>query len=112
MKISQQIAKEISAALRANGEKQDVDDTTIYILEDISAAFGPNEQSREVFQGISFEMIGRDFHVLPNLGLLISESAVENPQEDEVYVVEDGRFVELAGEYLQWRAKLLTELKA
>lgn len=113
MKVSQAAAKALSSAIKEFGEKQTLEDgAEVHLLEDANVAFGTDSSGQRVFQGLSFEMVGRDFHVLPNLDLVVSEATggTEGAQ-DEVYVIEDQTFADLAGEYLLWRAKFLRELK-
>lgn len=113
MKVTQTVAKEISSAIRELGEHRESEDgSDVYLLEDVTAAFGPDAQGKLVFQGLSFEMVGRDFHVLPNLDLVVSETVGEAESAGtEVYVIEDANFAELTGEYLSWRAQFLRTLK-
>lgn len=113
MKLSQIIVKELSGALRDLGTRYDGEDSAeIYLLEDTSAVFGPDAQGKTIFQGLSFEMVGRDFHVLPNLELVISETVGEDgSSETELYTVEDKRLAERVGEYMLWRARLLRDLE-
>ena len=113
MKLSQIVAKELSGALRDLGTRHDSEDgAEVYLLEDVSAVFGPDPQGKLIFQGLSFEMVGRDFHVLPNLDLVISETVGEDGSaETELYTVEDKRLVERVGEYMLWRARLLRDLE-
>lgn len=113
MKLSQIVVKELSAAVRDLGDRIAGEaDAEIYLLEDVSAVFGPDSQGKTVFQGLSFEMVGRDFHVLPNLDLVISETVGEAEQsQSDVFTVEDKRLLERTGEYLLWRARLLRDLE-
>lgn len=111
MKISQSTAKNISAAIRERGERQPLNDgSEVYLLEDASLTFAPDGQGKSTFRGLSFEMAGREFHVLSNLDLVISEESLESPGESDVYSIEDERLLGLADEYLNWRTMLLSEL--
>ena len=113
MKITQNTTRKLSSLLRDHGEKQEVDGGVIvYLTEDMTAAFGPGDNGKTVFQGLSFEMTGRDFHVLPNLDLVISETIeVDGESTEEVFVIEDLKFGELVEKYLVWRSELLDALK-
>lgn len=109
MRLSQSAVKDFSSALRELAVRQELEDgTEVYLLEDANAAFSLDSEGQRRFQGISFEMAGRDFHVLANLELVISETVGTGEEaEDEAYVVQDQGLTELAAEYLLWRAKLL-----
>ncbi len=111
MKIAQSTVKGISSAIREQGEHQPLSDgSEVYLLEDASISFGPDGQGKLVFKGLSFEMAGREFHVLSNLDLVLSEESLESAGENDVYSIEDERLVALADEYLLWRTRLLGEL--
>lgn len=113
MKISQNTIKTLSTLLKEHGEKQEIDDNAVvHLMEDLTVSFGPGETGKTVFLGLSFEMTGRDFHVLPNLDLVIAETVEEDGELiEEVNVIEDKRFTELVERYLVWRAELLEAFK-
>jgi len=112
MKVTQESVKAISRALRESGTRQDAEDgSEIYLVEDATVLFGGESQPR-TFQGLSFEMVGRDFHVLPNLDLVVSETVGEGAEaQSEAYSIEDESFAAETSAYLLWRAGFLSKLK-
>jgi len=111
MKASQSAVRELSGAIQEFGTRQeDADGAEVYYTDDASVVFGKDASGQRVFQGLSFEMAARDFHVLPNLELVISESPV-NSSENDVYTIEDAAFADYTSRYLTWRAEFLRELK-
>lgn len=110
MRVEQSAAKEISSALREFGvEQSGEDELELYVVDDATAVFGPDEQGNRIFQGLSFIMARRDFHVLSNLELVVAEPV--DGEEDAVFVIEDESLIELTNRYLLWRAELLRTLK-
>jgi len=111
MKASQIAVRELSSALREFGVRQeDEDGAEVFFIEDASVVFGLDDSGQRVFQGLSFEMVARDFHVLPNLDLVVTETPV-NSSESEAYVVNDSKLTAHASSYLLWRAGLLKDLQ-
>jgi len=111
MKVAQSAARELSKAIREHGARQeDADGTEVYFVEDASAVFGKDASGQRVFQGMSFEMVARDFHVLANLDLVISESEGDSAEGD-VYLINDSTLAERVSSYILWRAELLNDLQ-
>ena len=112
MKVDKESAKTLTSALRQFGTRQVAEDgMEIFLVEDATAAFSRDAAGQLSFQGLSFEMVGRDFHVLPNLDLVVSETVSDaESSEGEVYTIEDRSFVELTERYLLWRSEFLSKL--
>lgn len=111
MKVAQSAARELSKAIQDHGTRhEEADGTEVYFLDDASAIFGKDDSGQRVFQGLSFEMVARDFHVLSNLDLVISE-AEEESADSEVYLINDSALAERVSSYILWRAELLNELQ-
>lgn len=113
MRVTQEAAKAISGALREFGNRQEAEDGgEVYLVEDATVLFGSDGNRPRVFQGLSFEMVGRDFHVLPNLDLVVSETVGEGAEaQSEAYSIEDETFAASTSAYLLWRAEFLSKLK-
>ena len=111
MKVDKTAAKELTSALREFGTRQDSEDgMELFLIEDASVVFS-KDQGQPVFQGLSFEMVGRDFHVLPNLDLALSETVSDGTDSrSEVFSIEDQEFVAQTSSYLLWRAGFLRKL--
>lgn len=113
MKVDKDAARTLTSALREFGTKQVSEDgSEVFLIEDATVAFNRDALGQLVFQGLSFEMIGRDFHVLPNLDLVVSETVDgESQLQSEVYAIEDKVFLEHTERYLRWRGEFLSSLK-
>lgn len=113
MKLPKSTIHEISTAIRESGIRQESEDgLELFLLEDATLAFAASPQGKPIFQGLSFEMVGRDLHVLSDLELTVTEVVGNSEDEDtEVYVIEDKDFLDATSQYLLWRSKFLSTLK-
>jgi hypothetical protein len=84
------------------------EDMKVYYLDDITVTFSEKEKS--VFFGLSLDVLGRDFHILPDLSVLVAED--EENGKDDAYVIEDDSLLEFINGYLSIRADLLEKLHA
>lgn len=109
MKITKDTAQSLAKNVRANGREESLaDDALTYTLDDMTMAFMVSESGKQSFAGLSFEMIGRDFHILPNLEIMLSEYGEDG---EEVYSLEDEKFSNLVNTYLTWRANVLETIQ-
>lgn len=113
MKLPKSTIHQISTAIRESGTREDSEDgLELFLLEDATLAFISDSNGKPIFHGLSFEMVGRDLHVLPDLELTVAETIGDDEDaETEVYVIEDEDFVQGASQYLLWRSKFLSSLK-
>lgn len=114
MKVKEDVVQSLSKRLLEYGAREVFDGTEeVFHSDDVMVHF--SNADGKVFQGLSFEMIGRDFNVLPNLELAISEDtrdeATASSEAAEVYIVEDEELVNLTNDYLTWRTQVLEKLK-
>ena len=75
----------------------------VYYLDDVTLTFSVSDKPS--FFGLMFEALGRNFTVLGSLDLIVSGEAEEG--EENAFIVEDDRLLELIREYLLWRLKVL-----
>lgn len=111
MKISKEIIAKTVSKIRAKIEPEFLEDAGVkaYYLDDMTASFTIGE--RETFFGLTITVIGRDFHIMQDLSILVQDED-ETTQEDAVFIVEDPSIVEFLNGYLVLRGDLLERFGA
>lgn len=109
MKVSQEIVKGLARVARNQGVAEEIegpDNQTIqaFYLEDVTVSFVLAE--KPTLYGLSFEVLGKEFTILPTLDLLVSLPKVED-DDDEIYEIEDSGVIAHIEEYLKWRTVAL-----
>lgn len=111
MKVPQPLVRQFLSVVRDNFPHEIVADDDkkikVYHGDDIKVVFGVEKNER--FIGASFETLGRDFHILSDLELIISEDNEEG--EKETFIVTDMGFFNTIVEFLKWRIKTIETLK-
>ena len=111
MKISKDVAKLIIDSVRSNVKPSTVSGAdgakmNAYYLDDATVSF-TLKNNKEVFFGASFEMLGKDFHIINTLDALVVNS--EGPEE-QVYLVDDEAFIKVIENFFTWRMSALNTM--
>lgn len=107
--MPKEIIQSLLNLIRNNGSQENIaDDSKAYLMDDMTAIFAIQDDGKSAFAGLSFDMLGRDFHILPSLEIMITEYGEEG---EEVYSVEDEQFGRLIIQYLSWRAEVIKAIK-
>ena len=105
MKISKNSVTPLikAAHSKVKSEKVEGADLKAYYLDDITVLFTDSKTS---FFGITVDVLGRNFHIISDLSVMIEDTDAEDP-ENNVFVLEDERIIKFLEEFLVIRASLL-----
>lgn len=111
MKISQDVLKSVAKAAREHGVEDVLEGPNgtkiqAFFLEDFTVSFSINDQGKTSFHGLSFEVLGKEFTVIPSLELLVS-LPTEDGEDEEAYELDEEAIVKHIELYLTWRKDAL-----
>lgn len=111
MKISQDVVKALAKAAREHGVGDTLEgpnNTKIqaFFLEDFTVSFSVDQQGKTSFHGLSFEVLGKEFTVIPSLELLVSLPS-DDGEDEEAYELDEEAIVKHIELYLLWRKDAL-----
>lgn len=106
MKISKDVIAKTVSTIRVKIQPEILEEANVkaYYLDDMTASFAMGE--RETFFGLTVSVIGRDFHVMQDLSVLVQDED-EETNEEAVFIVEDPAIIEFLNGYLLLRGNLL-----